>query len=235
MKKTYFKIIFFLLFLIFNFRVFAQDKISTNESGIVIDNKEIENFKEKIANKVAEIQKKNGKEDLIAGFVTKKDSKQITIVNSDNQENYIIKLEELLTKFYQISGKTVKEVNFDKIDKDSYLIAVGIKEDKFLTANRIYIDENFILKTGQISEIDKEKYQLELITAEKTNYLLDIETTTKQFIINSKTNQIEAGGFSKVKQGDFVSFIAKRENYDVKNNQYSAFKILVIPQEFFVK
>ncbi len=234
-KKIILGLIILSTFFFGNFRVFSQEKKATPEGAVILDNKDIENFKEKIASKVAEIQKKNETEEVVAGFLSKKDSNQITIISSENNENYFIKLDDVLTKYYLISGKSIKEITFDKLEKDNYLIAVGVKEEKILNANKIYIDENFIIKTGQITEINKANYQLEVIGSEKNNYLIDIETSTKQFMINPKSYQIETIGFSKIKQGDFVSFIAKRESYDIKNNQYSAFKILIIPQEFFVK
>ena len=45
---------------------------------------------------------------------------------------------------------------------------------------------------------------------------------------------MERIGFSKIKEGDSVHFVFKISG-DEKNNEYSADKILVIPQEYFIK
>ncbi|MDO9027431.1 MAG: hypothetical protein Q7U68_01010, partial [Candidatus Roizmanbacteria bacterium] len=64
---------------------------------------------------------------------------------------------------------------------------------------------------------------------------------TKQFIVNIKTLEIERVGFSKIKEGDTVHFVVKktgnplRQLADGGNNNYSAIKILIIPQEYFIK
>ncbi|EKE14431.1 MAG: hypothetical protein ACD_12C00509G0001 [uncultured bacterium] len=53
-------------------------------------------------------------------------------------------------------------------------------------------------------------------------------------MINIKTLLKETIGFSKLKEGDTVHFVVKKTGTE-KNNEYSAYKILVIPQEYFIK
>lgn len=53
-------------------------------------------------------------------------------------------------------------------------------------------------------------------------------------MVNIKTLDLERVGFSKVKEGDTVHFVVKKTGEE-KNNSYSAIKILIIPQEYFIK
>jgi hypothetical protein len=46
---------------------------------------------------------------------------------------------------------------------------------------------------------------------------------------------MEKSGFSKIKEGDTVHFVVKKTGEEKELNRYSAQKILVIPQEFFIK
>jgi len=88
---------------------------------------------------------------------------------------------------------------------------------------------------GRVTEIDSVNYTLKLMTPEKENYNLDIESSTKQSILNIKTLDVEKSGFSKIKEGDMIHFVVKKTAYEQKDNSYSAIKILTIPQEFFIK
>jgi len=72
------------------------------------------------------------------------------------------------------------------------------------------------------------------MVADKTVYTLSIETSTKQQIVNIKTLETERIGFSKIKEGDSIHFVVK-VNGDEKNNEYSTEKILIVPQEYFMK
>jgi len=104
-----------------------------------------------------------------------------------------------------------------------------------ITANEIYVDEKYLAKVGRVTEIDSVNYTLKLMTPEKENYNLDIESSTKQSILNIKTLDVEKSGFSKIKEGDMIHFVVKKTAYEQKDNSYSAIKILTIPQEFFIK
>ncbi|EKE14390.1 MAG: hypothetical protein ACD_12C00530G0001 [uncultured bacterium] len=106
--------------------------------------------------------------------------------------------------------------------------------DNIITANVVLIDENFLVDSGKITEINKESYNIKVLTSDKNTYSLDIETGTKQYMVNIKTLLRETIGFSKLKEGDTVHFVVKKTGKE-KNNNYSAVKILIIPQEYFIK
>ncbi|EKE13709.1 MAG: hypothetical protein ACD_12C00856G0002 [uncultured bacterium] len=192
---------------------------------------DIKVLKEKVANKVSEIRQKNNK--AISGFVISNKSSFITLKTYENEE-FEVELDDTLTKYFKISGTQKKEIEADVIEKDDYIIVTGVLIDKKITANSIFVDEGFLVETGKVTEIDKENYSIKIVTTAKDNFTLDIENSTKQSMLNIKTNVTELAGFSKIKEGDTVHFVVKQLASN-KNNSYSAVKILIIPQEYFLK
>ncbi|MFH0979835.1 MAG: hypothetical protein V1803_02730 [Candidatus Roizmanbacteria bacterium] len=201
-------------------------KITSTEENAIQD------LKEKVANKVAEIRKKNNK--AIAGRVSDRSESTIKIKTND-QSDFNIKLQESgLTKYYQITGAQQKEINNEDIEKDDYVLVTGVINDTTITANSVFTDEQFLAGSGIISEVNADDYIIKVIAADKTIYTLSIETSTKQQIVNIKSLEIERIGFSKIKEGDSIHFVVK-VNGKEKNNEYPANKILIIPQEYFMK
>jgi len=91
MRKTLI-LIFLLTTIFFNFSVYAQEKPTPTST---VDEVEIQDFKDKIASKVAELQEKDQKS--IAGFVIKNEKTQISIKSEDKQ-SYLVKIDDILTK-----------------------------------------------------------------------------------------------------------------------------------------
>lgn len=200
---------------------------------VVID-KDIQQLKDKIANKVSEIRKQNNK--AISGFVLKVDGNSMKLSNSGEVNQ--VKFDDTLTKVFKVLGTTKKEIKTGDIEKNDYAIVSGVVADNIITANVVLIDENFLVDSGKITEINKEAYNIKVLTSDKNTYSLDIETGTKQYMVNIKTLLKETIGFSKLKEGDTVHFVVKKNGSspaDEKNNNYSAFKIMIIPQEYFIK
>lgn len=215
---------------------YAQTPTSTTSSQLspttIADDLDIQNLKDKIATKVAELTKdKNNK--AISGLVKSINNNLIIIIN-ENEEEYEVKPDDVISKYYQISGVTKKEIKFNDLKKDMFLIVTGVLNDKTITANTVYVDEMFLVKSGKVTLIDKEKFSLNIVTTEKDTMTLEIETSTKQYMLNVKTLDVEKSGFSKIKEGDTIHFVVKRTGNE-KNNIYSANKILIIPQEYFMK
>ncbi|MEK7634103.1 MAG: hypothetical protein AAB437_04635 [Patescibacteria group bacterium] len=207
--------------------------VTASSSPTVTVDKDILKLKEKVANKVSEIRRKNNK--AVSGFVVSNDGNTMK-VNSDGVEN-LVKFDDALTKYFKILGTQKKEIKADDIEKNDYIIVSGIIVDNVITANVVLIDENFLVNSGKITEVDKENYNIKVLTSDKNTYNLNIETYTKQFMVNIKTLGIEGVGFSKIKEGDTVHFVVKKIGNPPAggNNNYSATKILIIPQEYFIK
>lgn len=206
-------------------------------SGIVIGQstnselEEIQNFKEKLASKVAELQKKEDK--ALSGFLILKKDKSLTIETTDN-EQFSVELDDLLTKYFQVNASVLKEITLDNFEVDDYIIITGPISGKVITANNIYKDENFTSSSGVVSDTGQGDFALKVVTLENETLTIDIETATKRKILNIKTLKLEDVGFSKIKTGDVLHFFYKKiSNKDEK--KYSATKILVIPQEYFSK
>lgn len=226
MKKIFiYVLILFIVFspaLFINRPVFSQ--VASDESAIGI-------LKEKVADKVKELREKNNK--AITGFVELNSNNVIKIKTNAN-EDYQVKLDPDLTKYFQITGNTKKEIKSEDIVKNDYIIVTGVVTDKTISANAIFKDENFLVLTGRVGQVDSSNYSIKVITNAKEEITLEIETTTKQLILNIKTDTIETGGFSKIKEGDTIHFVVKKTP-DITGNVYTAQKLLLIPQEYFLK
>ncbi len=240
MKKIiqYCFIVLLLYCLITSSFVTAQTKtltpsaVAASSSPTIVVDKDIQLLKDKIANKVSEIRKQNNK--AISGFVLSINGNAMKLSNNGGGEVNQVKFDDTLTKVFRVLGTTKKEIKTDDIKKNDYAIVSGVVADNIITANVILIDENFLVDSGKITVIDKETYNIKVLTSDKNTYSLDIETGTKQYMLNIKTLLREAIGFSKLKEGDTVHFVVKKTGEE-KNNNYSAVKILIIPQEYFIK
>ncbi len=212
--------------------IMAQTNTATSSPSIApTQEKEIQILKDKIATKVAELREKNNR--AIGGTITALDPSSIS-VQDFYENNYVIRLDSTLTKYYQVSTPNNKEIKFSDLKKGEYVFASGVIHDKEIDANSVYRDEQFIVLSGKITQVDKTNYALTVLTSDKDTYTLEIETGTKQEMLNIKTLNIESTGFSKIKEGDTIHFVVKRTGSE-KDNTYSARKILIIPQEYFMQ
>lgn len=230
MKKI-FLIIFFFVFITVASLLSIKAESPTATATSTTDEKEIAEFKEKIASKVAQLQKENQKG--VSGYIENIEKNLITVTDILNNK-YQIKTDDLLTKYYQIENNTQKEINRDQLKKDQFIIVKGIINGDQVEANAIFIDESFFVNSGEIIEVNKEEYFIKIQLMDKKIITLDIESYTKQNTINLKTLEIEKIGFSKLKEGDIIHFVAKINNRQ-KLERFSAIKTLLIPQEYFLK
>lgn len=203
---------------------------AASASGGLIE-KEVQNLKDKIADKVAELRKKDRK--AVSGMITAIKDNTITIKTSDEAE-YEVKRDETLTKIYQVTS-TKKEIKFADLEKGDYIIATGPILDKSVDANTIYRDVQYVVKSGKITEVNKDDYYIKVITSAKDTYTLDIENKTTQYLMDIKTLDQTKVGFSKLKEGDVVHFTAKNDGTQKEANRFSAERILIVPQEYFQK
>ncbi len=193
----------------------------------------VEKLRDTIESKVAELVSRNKK--AVAGTATVVTATNITLAGSDGQ-TYKVKIDKDLTHSYSITGTTKKEVEAQDFEKGAYLIVTGPLTDREITANTIYEDEEYIVESGKITEVDKGAFVIRVMTKVKDEYLLDIEATTKQNLVNSKSLELEVTGFTKIKEGDGIHFVAsKAGKTGGEKNRYTPVRILIIPQEYFVQ
>jgi hypothetical protein len=214
-----------LLGFLINFIAFGQEKTATSSSE-----KEVEILKEKIASKVAELRQENNQ--AFSGKIVNLSENQIEIKDKDDKK-VLIKLDPTLTKYYRIKNNQKKEINFSDLEKNDYIVVSGITTDKGVNANLIFVDEKYLVEFGRVIEINKDSYWLKINTLTNENIVIDIETYTKQWLLNIKSLELEKTGFSKIKEGDIINFVAKDEKNE--SDHFSAQKIIVIPQEYFLK
>ena len=231
-------VIFFTLLIFNHYFLMAEAQTlipspTLSDQSALQEDKEIQSLKEKIATKVAELREKNSK--AISGIVQESLSTQgIIKIKTGKGEDFEVKIDPDLTKFYQILGNQKKEVKAASVKKDSYILVTGIIKEKIIDANVIYLDEMFIIGLGKVIEANKEDFFIRVITSDKENYTLDVETFTKQQLLNIKLLTIENVGFSKIKEGDSIQFVVKKITPN-EVNRFPAQKILIIPQEYFIK
>ncbi len=189
---------------------------------------------EKLASKAEETRKKDQK--AYVGTITKIENSTIivTSIQGADEKKYTIKIDDSLTAIYKIVGATKKELKKSDLKTGDYCIITGLMINDTLEAIDVYIDEQFIVKTAKITEISKSDYYLKVITYDKDEYTLDIQSSTRQVMLNTKTKEIEKSGFSKIKEGDTVHFVVSKTNPGAgkEKNRYDAVRIFVIPQEF---
>jgi hypothetical protein len=205
--------------------VAAKQKASTEEA-------EIKDLRDKLANKVAEMNKNNKK--AVAGVITNVKDHDLTIKSSDDT-TYDVTTDDTITKYYQVAGTGKKEIKLKDLTKDTYIIVSGPTLDKTVQANVIYVDEQFIIKSGKIVEINKDDNIIKVASTEKDNYDLDYTTKTKFQMLNIKTLDVESTTLAKIKEGDTIHFVGKNTDPTKDSTRLAAQKIFIIPQEYFSK
>lgn len=193
---------------------------------------QVESLKNSIATKVAELRKKGFK--AVAGTISSISGLKIVIKNSLGS-NINIKLDEELTKVYQINGATKQDLKQSDLEKNSYIIVSGPQLDNEITANVIYIDEQYFVKTGKIVEVNEDDLSLKVTTSERDTIILDISTRQKLQLMDTDTFEVATTTFKKVKEGDSVHFIYTKSGEEQQVNRFDALKVIVIPQEFFLQ
>lgn len=210
MKKIYINI--FIILIIFSFISFYIPKIysqsptkkdvgnsPTPSVGVVDKLRKIEQLKEKIATRVAQLRE--NEKGATQGTVKKIENNQITIIH--NGQGEIINYSED-TLFYSLTKEGKTETSIKKVNEGQNIVIFGYFDEKkeILSAKYVYLTPDASFKIiGKIIDIDKSNYT---ITIKQPRELkVDIETSTKNYLI-SKDNTLVKGGFSKFKIGDII-------------------------------
>jgi len=194
--------------------------------------KEVQKLKDNLVNKVAQIQKKDLR--VVVGKVTEITKTSIK-VTGDDATVYTVVLDDVVTKYYSLKNGAKKELEGSDIAEDDYVIVAGLVDGTKVTANSIYVDTQVIVGTGSVATIDKIDFSLVVNSFSRIRYTIDVESSTKIALLDSKTLELETAGFSKIKEGDAVHFVLKVTGTEKEKNRYSAQKMLIIPQEYFLK
>lgn len=189
---------------------------------------------EKLATKAEVARKKDQK--AYVGTILKIENSTITLSNikGTDEKKYSIKIDDTLTALYRVVGATKKSIKKSELKTGDYVIITGLMINDSLEAMELYVDEQYLVKTAKVTEISVKEFYLKVITYDKDEYTLDIQSSTRQFMLNVKTKEIEKSGFSKIKEGDIVHFVVSKTNpgEGKEKNRYDGVRILVVPQEF---
>lgn len=193
---------------------------------------QIQQFKDKMAEKVDQLI--NQKKRAYSGIVTSIDGSTIKIQSDDMTYDAVV--ESSLTKVFKIDGTKETEKKLSDIKKDMYILVAGpLLDTKISPVNYIYIDSQYVVKEGKITEVNKTDFYVKVLTTEKDTYTFDIESATKTEMYNTKTNIIERVGFAKFREGDTIHIVYQKTQSQKDPFRVSADRILIIPQEYFVK
>ncbi len=232
-------IIAIMVFLTVSSVSFAQTKQSTpsatgaaKESSASAETDDIRNLKEKLENKVEQLQQTN--KQAVSGVIIDVSKTALSIEGSDGKQ-YQIKSDDVLTSVYSISGTTMKDIEFGDLAEGDYIIAAGPQSDSTVTANTIYVDQQYIVGSGNITEVNSADFYIKVATTDRETLTIDIQKKTTQLLLDSKTLETEKIGFTKIKEGDTIHFVLIKTGDEKEKNRYDAIRTLIIPQEFFIK
>jgi len=202
------------------------------ESAAEATDPEVDKLKEKVAEKVEELKEEYKK--AVSGTIENIEKNKISLVNPDG-ETIDIEVDETLTSLYEIKGTKTVDLTLDDLQKGDYIFVSGPEIGQMITANEIYKDTQYIVLSGKITEVNADDYTLKIVTVDKTNYVLDIETSTKQNLLNITSLDTEKIGFTKLKEGDSIHVVVEGNPENPKQARFTARKLLVIPNEYFLQ
>ena len=196
--------------------------VSATPSSSVIDNlKKIQNLKEKIATKVAEIRQ-NEKAGLF-GTIKKIDKTTFTITNK-NIDRSFTSTED--TIYYSLSDGTKKESSFQNLKAGTAITILGYYDESktTLSAKYVYIEKPNIHLTGKIADIDKTNFTI-TIKEPQGSTIVDIENFTKITTFSKEKGTIKIG-FSKLNIGDSIHVIGSQNTKEA--NRATASRIVTL-------
>ncbi len=212
-------------------KIGTSPTVSVSLSPTAIVEKDVKELKDKIATKVAELRQSS--KTIISGMITANDSSSLTIQSEDGASHKVT-YDETITKLISLKKKTPEDIKIDVVTKGDYAVVSGLQIEDMMTASTLYIDQKYLVLSGKVSDVNKPNFEITVVTTDKDTYTLDIESATRQSIINPKLDQIEKSGFSKINVGDTIHFVIIKPK-DAHTLKATAKRLLIIPQEYFVK
>ena len=183
--------------------------------------RQIEDLKERLATKVAQLRQEQRK--AIAGTV-KSVSLTTTVVETKTKD-VKIELTDDIKIVQLIKGKRAV-LPVDNLAKGDAVVVFGLYDVTLdlLRAKVIFIDGNQPLRvSGVISDISRDDFTITVATAEKQNFVVDIEKSTKTNLW-SRDSGVSKGGFSRMAIGNTIHVVGTP--VPKKENRISAQRIL---------
>lgn len=186
-------------------------------------NKQINQLKERIASRVAELNlvEKRG----IIGTVTETSGNQITFTDLNGKTRFI-DVDEI-TKFSSPSAKS--SFGLSDLTKGTKISVLGLYNKQSQRILARFIDSYVIpvFLSGRIADLDKINFTVTVIAENQKQTVVDIETITN-ISTHSKEDGISKLGFSKLTLGDrvLISGFPSKNDPDL----LAATRILVLPE-----
>lgn len=162
---------------------------------------QINALKDKIASRVAQLKlvDKRG----IIGTVSETTQTQITLIDQDGNTRFV-DVDEL-TKFSSPSAKA--SFGISDIKKGATVGVLGLynKESRRILARFVDVLILPVQISGAVTDIDSKNYTLNVATAEKNTYSIDIENITKTLGFDGTS--LTKSGFSKITQAERITVI----------------------------
>lgn len=210
------------------FPVFAQSPSATPSGAL---DKELDKIKVKVAERVEALNKD---EKAVAGKIKAMGSQEWDLETSEGSQARI-SVDETLTRFYEVAGTQTKELKKDQVKEGDYVFVTGPEIDDVVTANAIYRDQVYMVFSGKITEVNSTDFSIKVLSVDKSTYTIDVETKTASRMFNIKTKALDKIGFSKLKEGDSVHVVVKSDLKKPTQDRFSAERIAVIPNEYFMQ
>lgn len=189
-------------------------------------NEKVKLLKEKIETKVAEIAK-NDKQ-IVRGTIKETRTDEIDIVLPDQKTKKIL-LEGGVTVIKDLVRAEMKPLAIKELTKDDVIIVAGFPLDNDFSAKMIFRIPKMLYISGQITDVSKD-FVITLIGDDKKEVAIDVESSTTQNLLDSKSITYKKTGFSKIKVGDRIQAVVL-EGKPGANKK--ALRIVIIPQEYF--
>jgi len=174
--------------------------------------KQIDDLKERLATKVAEL--KQSQRQAIYGTIKSVSVSTFTVETAT--KDLKIELTDDIKIFQKIKGIRT-ELKIENLEKGDIVTVFGEYDAtlELLKAKVVFIQSAGPIRiAGIITEVNKTDYTITILTADTKTYTIDFETITKTSVWNGK--ELQKGGFSKLIVGNIIhvtgSAVAKQEN-----------------------
>lgn len=188
--------------------------------------KQIEDLKERLATKVAELRQMERR--AIEGVVKTTSITSFTV--ETKTKDLKIELTDSLKVVQYLKGKRTV-LKTDDISKNDPVVIFGDYDTSLdlMKAKVVFITGAIPLRiNGIVTSSDEKDFSFTMVTADKTEYTVDFEKNTKSFewTVDNKTTK---SGFSKIQKGNYVTILGSINPKDDK--RISATKIVTLNTE----
>lgn len=182
----------------------ATPAASPSASSTPTPTSQIDDLKERLATKVAELRQTQKK--AVYGTVKAVSVSTFTIETKTNDLK--IELTDDIKVFQLIKGKRT-ELTTEDLEKDDIVTVFGDYDTglDLLKAKVVVIQAKPLLRTsGTVTAIDRDEFTVTVLAADGQTYTVDIEKTTQALAFSQEKGLVK-GGFSKLETGRTIHVV----------------------------